>query len=203
MSGFAAVFTKRSASREVADQEFGVSHNFWWPLRIKGKYMEDLMYCALHWRLLELYKFNHPCADLILQLRRCWRWAQRLARCAPAGRPEFNKATSGQNVLLEWIQVSWRHAWAVEGSGSENEVMVVGLLHPPSHLCAVEPRGRQLLPLIITPNGWIHFLLTSSSWHNIIPTVHHPNTPSSRQRPSRIPDPTWPDGQQSGKDLRV
>lgn len=67
---------------------------------------------------------------------------------------------------------------------------------PPSHLCAVEPRGRQLLPLIITPNGWIHFLLTSSSWHNIIPTVHRPNTPSSRQRPSRIPDPTWPDGQQ-------
>lgn len=72
----------------------------------------------------------------------------------------------------------------VSGSpGSENEVMAQGLQRSPSalsgpeapsHLCAVWPSGRQLLPLIIPPNGWIRFPLTSSSLHNNIPPSQIP-----------------------------
>lgn len=44
----------------------------------------------------------------------------------------------------------------------------------PSHLRAVGLGGRQLLSLIIPPNGWIHFPLTSSCLHNNIPPSLRP-----------------------------
>lgn len=160
------------------------------------------MYCALHLPLLKLYKFNHPCEYLILQLWRHCCWAQCLAHRAPAGRSEFNKATVVQNgtersagvdsgELKAWLSSGgfWLWKWS-HGSGTPAPPHTPH--EAPSHLCAVEPRGRQLLPLIITPNGWIHFLLTSSSWHNIIPMVHRPETPSSRLRSFFIQAPLCP-----------
>lgn len=115
---------------------------------------------------------------------------------------------TAQNVLLQSIQVSWGHGWSPSSAswgsgcpGSEDEVMALGLqrspsalLGPeaPSHLCAVWPSGRQLLPLIIPPNGWIRFPLTSSSFHNNISPSRRPDTPSSRHRPSFLPGTTWP-----------
>lgn len=94
---------------------------------------------------------------------------------------------TARNVLSRSTQVSWGHGRSPSSAsgglgspGSENEVMALGLqrspsslLGPeaPSHLCAVWTSGRQLLPLIIPPNGWIRFPLTSSSFHNNIPPI--------------------------------
>lgn len=144
--------------------------------------MEDLTYCALHLPLLKLYEFNHPCSDGSAGAELSAWHVMPLA-----GRPEFNKATSGQNGMegsagvdsgevKAWLSSGrfWLWEWG-HGSGPTPPPQA------PSHLCAVEPRGRQLLPLIITPNGWIHFLLTSTqctqmtplySRHNLGYTVH-------------------------------
>lgn len=112
----------------------------------------------------------------------------------------FDPASGGLGIVESGTGVSG-------STDSENEVMALGLerspltlLGPeaPSHLCAVWPSGRQLLPLIISPNGWICFPLTSSSLHNNIPPWLHPDTPSSRHRPPFLPrlkgwtGTTWP-----------
>ncbi len=146
-----------------------------------------------------------------------WCWDQSLACCAPLGRPKFSWAiqeqsgpqcsarrtfrwVEGMNDLhlqpVEWLCFAGSGAGVSGSTDSENEVMALGLqrspttllgLEAPSHLCAVWPSGRQLLPLIISPNGWICFPLTSSSLHNNSPPWLHPDTPSSKYRPPFLP----------------
>lgn len=148
-------------------------------------------------------KFNHPFDSAASAGQWRWCWDQSLACCAPLGRSEFSQATGGQNspecsAHREFSQVSWGHGWTpssasggpgIGGSGDGvggNEVMAQGLQRSPSalpgpeapsHLCAVWPSGRQLLPLIIPPNGWIRFPLTSSCLHNNIPPSLRSDTP--------------------------
>jgi len=141
-----------------------------------------------------------------------WSWDQCLACCAPPGQTEFSQSTQEQNRplgsahrgLLRWLEginwsplkksqcqgIGWTGAGVSGSPGHGNEVTTQGLQRSPSapsHLCAVWPSSRQLLPLIIPPNGWIRFPLTSSCLHNNIPPSLRPDAPSSRHGPLFLP----------------
>lgn len=94
----------------VSQKHFHELH-FWWPFTAL-KNMEDLMYFVLHLKLLSLYKCNHPWEYLMLQLR-VW---HALPPQVIQSLTKQRWCRTAQNALLQWVQVSWRYGWAVEGS---------------------------------------------------------------------------------------
>lgn len=137
--------TKRECSKHLAETFSRtwseIAPHFWWPFTAQKKNMEDLMYFVLHLKQLRLYKCNHPWEYLMLQLR-VW---HALPPQVIQSLTKQRWSRTAQNAPLQWVQVSWRYGWAVEGSWLGMRSLIVGLQCPPSvcwaprlpHICVL------------------------------------------------------------------